>query len=120
MLSFLKNCQKKFNKYLVIEGIPKMTYLKLFPIGIMILTLAGCYNAAMMRVSGETRDTCQSESDCPADYICVFNISQDSVLGECVHENAYDPWANRQLEDFIKLKNKKKEEKQWKPIQQNK
>ena len=83
--------------------------LKLFHIGIMILALTGCYNAAMMRATGESRQTCQSESDCPADYTCVFNISQDSVLGECVDQNDYDPWANRQLEDIIKLKNKTKE-----------
>jgi len=95
-------------------------FLKLFHIGILVLALTGCYNAAMMRASGESRQTCQSESDCPADYICVFNISQDSVLGECVDQDAYDPWANRRLEDIIRLKNKKKEEKQWKPIQQNK
>ena len=88
--------------------------------GLIALSAIACYNAAMMRATGESRQACQSESDCPADYICVFNISKDSVLGECVHENAYDPWANRQLEDFIKLKNKKKEEEQWKPIQQNK
>jgi len=94
--------------------------LKVFNIGLLILVLTGCYNAAMMRATGESRQTCQSESDCPNDYICVFNISQDSVLGECVEQDAYDPWANRRLEDFIKLKNKKKEEKQWKPIQQNK
>ncbi len=89
-------------------------------IGLLVLSAAACYNAAMMRVSGESRDACQSESDCPADYICVFNISQDSVLGECVHQDSYDPWANRRLENIIKLKNKKKEKEQWKPIQQNK
>ena len=97
-----------------------MTYLKLFPIGLIIFALTGCYNAAMMRASGESRQTCQSESDCRADHMCVFNISQDSVLGECVHQDSYDPWANRRLENIIKLKNKKKDKKQWKPIQQNK
>ncbi len=88
--------------------------------GLIALSAIACYNAAMMRASGEARDTCQSESDCSADYICVFNISQDSVLGECVHQDAYDPWANRRLENIIKLKNKKKDKDQWKPIQQNK
>ena len=62
----------------------------------------------MMRVSGEARDTCQSDSNCAADHMCVFNISADSALGECVHRDNYDPWANRQLEDFIRLKNKEK------------
>ena len=100
-----------------IEGEIEMKSLLLV---LTTVAIAGCYNAAMMRVSGETRDTCQSESDCRADHICVFNISQDSVLGECVHQDSYDPWANRRLEDFIKLKNKKKEKEQWKPIQQNK
>ena len=97
--------------------------LKIMYISIMVLALSGCYNAAMMRVSGESREPCQADSDCPADYMCVFNTSPNSVLGECVSQNNYDPWANRRLEDFIKLKNKKKEgkdKKQWKPIQQNK
>ena len=75
---------------------------------LVALTTLGCYNAAMMRVSGEARDTCQSDSDCPADYMCVRNISANSTLGECVHQDNYDPWANRQLEDIIKLKDKKK------------
>ena len=88
--------------------------------GLIALSAIGCYNAAMMRATGESRQTCQSESDCPADYICVFNISQDSVLGECVDQDAYDPWANRRLEDIIRLKNKKKNKEKWKPIQQNK
>ena len=83
--------------------------IKIGLIGFITLGTISCYNAAMMRVSDEARDTCQAESDCPDDYICVFNISQDSVLGECVHQNAYDPWANRRLEDIIKLKNKHKE-----------
>lgn len=61
----------------------------------------------MMRVSGEARDTCQNDSDCATDYTCVRNISAVSTLGECVHLDNYDPWANRQLEDIIKLKNKK-------------
>jgi hypothetical protein len=99
-----------------------MVNLKLIPIGLMILALAGCYNAAMMRATDESRQACQSDSDCPADYMCVFNISTDSALGECVDNANYDPWANRQLEDFIKLKEKQKQKdkKEWKPIQQNK
>ena len=84
-----------------------MTKIKLIIIMVLLATTA-CYNAAMMRVSGETRDTCQSDSDCSADHMCVFNISADSALGECVHRDNYDPWANRQLEDFIRLKNKEK------------
>ena len=91
---------------------------------LLILTtvaIAGCYNAAMMRTSGESRQACQSDSDCPADYMCVFNISADSALGECVDNANYDPWKNRRLEDFIKLKEKqKKEKKEWKTLQQNK
>jgi len=82
--------------------------LKLLQVCILVLALTGCYNAAMMRVSGEARDTCQSDSDCLPDYMCVKNISADSTLGECVSNDNYDPWANRQLEDIIKLKNKKK------------
>ena len=98
-----------------------MTYLKLFPIGLIIIALTGCYNTAMMRASGESRQVCQSDSDCPADYMCVFNISADSTLGECVDNANYDPWKNRRLEDFIKLKEKqRKEEKEWKTLQQNK
>ena len=93
-----------------------MTYLKLFPIGLIIFALTGCYNAAMMRVSGQARDTCQSDSDCPPDYMCVRNISPNSTLGECVSVNNYDPWANRQLEDIIKLKDKKKEKVKEKKI----
>ena len=77
-------------------------------VGLIALSAIACYNAAMMRVSGEARDTCQSDSDCGADYMCVRNISADSTLGECVHADNYDPWANRRLEDIIKLKNKKK------------
>lgn len=104
------------------------TIIKLLkPIKFGLLTLIAisaiaCYNTAMMRVSGEARDTCQNDSDCSADYMCVRNISADSTLGECVHNDNYDPWANRQLEDIIKLKNKKnkKDKKPWKPIQQNK
>ena len=84
-------------------------FLKLFHIGLIVVALTGCYNAAMMRVSGEARDTCQADSDCPADYMCVRNISPDSVLGECVHMDNYDPWANRRLENIIKLENKPKE-----------
>ena len=89
---------------------------------LLALTTLGCYNAAMMRVSGEARDTCQSDSDCHADYMCVRNISPDSTLGECIHMDNYDPWANRRLENIIKLKNKnnKENEKQWKLIQQSK
>ena len=83
--------------------------LKVFNIGLLILVLTSCYNAAMMRVSGEARDTCQNDSDCAADYFCVRNISPNSTLGECVSNDNYDPWANRQLEDIIKLKNKTKE-----------
>ena len=48
------------------------------------------------------------ESDCAADYMCVRNISAVSTLGECVSMDDYDPWANRQLEDIIKLENKDK------------
>jgi len=40
--------------------------------------------------------------------MCVRNISANSTLGECVHTDNYDPWANRQLEDIIKLENKDK------------
>lgn len=82
-------------------------------IGVVALSAIACYNAAMMRVSGEARDTCQSDSDCHPDYMCVKNISADSTLGECVSTDDYDPWANRQLEDIIKLKNKEKGAKQW-------
>ena len=82
--------------------------LKQLHIGLLVVALAGCYNAAMMRVSGEARDTCQADSDCASDYMCVRNISADSTLGECVHSNNYDPWANRRLEDLIKLENKNK------------
>jgi len=85
--------------------------LKLLKSGlIMFIALGtiGCYNTAMMRVSGEARDTCQADSDCPSNYMCVRNISASSTLGECIDEDNYDPWANRQLEDIIKLKNKEK------------
>ena len=85
-----------------------MSYLKLIPIGLIIFALTGCYNAAMMRATGESRQACQSDSDCPSDFMCVFNISPNSALGECVSQNNYDPWANRRLEDFIKLKEKNK------------
>ena len=92
-----------------------------FLLVLLTIAIAGCYNAAMMRVSGESRDTCQNDSDCPADYMCVKNISADSTLGECISEDNYDPWANRRLEDFIKLKEKqKKDKKEWKTLQQNK
>ena len=96
--------------------------IKVGLIGFIVLGTVGCYNAAMMRVSGESRQACQSDSDCPADFMCVFNTTPNSVLGECVNQNNYDPWANRQLEDFIKLKEKQKQKdkKDWKPIQQNK
>ena len=77
-------------------------------IAITLLVTTACYNAAMMRVSGESRDTCQHDSDCPTDYMCVKNISAASALGECIHTDNYDPWANRQLEDIIKLENKDK------------
>ena len=84
-----------------------MTKIKL-TIAIALLATTACYNAAMMRISGEARDTCQSDSDCAADYMCVRNISAVSTLGECVSMDEYDPWANRQLEDIIKLENKDK------------
>ncbi len=86
-----------------------LSFLKLLKIGLVAIALTGCYNSAMMRVSGEARDTCQSDSDCHADYFCVKNISPNSTLGECVSNDNYDPWANRRLEDIIKLKNKTKE-----------
>ncbi len=86
-----------------------LKFLKLLQIGLLTIALTGCYNAAMMRVSGEARDTCQNDSDCAADYFCVRNISPNSTLGECVSDDNYDPWANRQLEDIIKLKNKTRE-----------
>ena len=96
--------------------------LKLLYVALIVIALTGCYNAAMMRASGESRQACQSDSDCPADFMCVFNISPNSALGECIEEGNYDPWANRQLEDFIKLKekNKKENEEKWKTLQQNK
>ena len=99
-----------------------MSYLKLFHIGLLTIALTGCYNAAMMRTTGESRQACQSDSDCPADQMCVYNVSPSSTLGECVDNSSYDPWKNRQLEDFIKLKEKKeeKDKKSWKPLQQNK
>ena len=87
-----------------------MSKIKLTLIAIALATTA-CYNTAMMRVSGEARDTCQADSDCPPDYMCVRNISPNSTLGECISEHNYDPWANRQLEDIIKLKNKDRENK---------
>jgi hypothetical protein len=82
--------------------------IKIGLIGFIALGAIGCYNTAMMRVSGETRGACQADSDCGPDYMCVRNISASSTLGECIHNDNYDPWANRQLEDIIKLKNKKK------------
>ena len=96
--------------------------LKLFHIGLLVVALSGCYNAAMMRATGESRQTCQADSDCPADQMCVFNVSPSSTLGECIDDANYDPWKNRQLEDFIKLKEKKEKEKnkQWKDLQQKK
>ena len=50
------------------------------------------------------------------------NISPSSAIGECVDNANYDPWRNRKLEDFIKLKEKgKKENKdEWKTLQQEK
>ena len=81
--------------------------LKFIGVSMFALALTGCYNAAMMRATGESRQTCQSDSDCPADYMCVFNISPSSTLGECVDDANYDPWRNRQLEDFNKIKDKK-------------
>jgi hypothetical protein len=77
-------------------------------IGLIAISAIACYNAAMMRVSGESRDTCQNDSDCAEEYMCVRNVSADSTLGECVHQDDYDPWANRRLDDIIKLKDKKK------------
>ena len=89
---------------------------------LIILMMAGCYNSAMMRATGEGRQTCQHDSDCPADQMCVHNISPSSALGECVDNRNYDPWKNRQLEDFIKLKEKGEKEKkdEWKTLQQEK
>jgi len=86
-----------------------LKFIKLIAIGLVVFALTGCYNSAMMRVTGESRTTCQSDSDCPGDFMCVFNISPNSTLGECVSQNSYDPWSNRRLEDFIKLKEKNKE-----------
>ncbi len=99
-----------------------MSYFKLIPIGLVAIALTSCYNSAMMRATGESRQACQADSDCPADQMCVFNISPSSTLGECVDNSNYDPWKNRQLEDFIKLKEKQKKEnkKEWKTLQQNK
>ena len=104
-----------------------MKLLKLFQVGLVLavfiaLTIAGCYNSAMMRATGESRQTCQADSDCPADQMCVFNVSASSALGECIDNSNYDPWKNRKLEDFIKLKEKKDkgENKQWKDLQQEK
>jgi len=85
--------------------------IKIGLMGLVALSAIGCYNAAMMRVSGESREACQNDSDCPAYHMCVRNISASSNLGECIHLDDYDPWANRQLEDIIKLKNKKKTKK---------
>lgn len=89
---------------------------------LIILMIAGCYNSAMMRATGESRKSCQADSDCNPDQMCVFNISPNSTLGECVDNTNYDPWKNRQLEDFNKLKNKdnKESKEEWKTLQQNK
>jgi hypothetical protein len=84
--------------------------IKIGLIGFIVLGAVGCYNAAMMRASGESRQTCQADSDCPADYLCVKNISSYSSLGECVSEDNYDPWVHGELEDIIKLENKSKKD----------
>ncbi len=107
-----------------------LNILKLVQVGLamfalvvlVMIAMTGCYNAAMMRATGESKQTCQSDSDCPSDFMCVFNITPSSALGECVNQNNYDPWANRQLEDFIKLKERQKKEdkEKWKTIQQDK
>ena len=99
-----------------------MKLLKLFHVGVVIVALSGCYNSAMMRATGESRQTCQHDSDCPADQMCVHNVSPNSALGECIDNASYDPWKNRKLEDFIKLKEKKDKEgkKEWKDLQQEK
>ena len=98
------------------------TILKLLKLAsivfLIILMMAGCYNSAMMRATGESRQTCQADSDCPADQMCVFNVSASSALGECIDDANYDPWKNRKLEDFIKKD--KGENKQWKDLQQEK
>jgi len=85
----------------------------------LTFTAAACYNAAMMRVSGESRDPCQNDSDCYEEYMCVKNITGDSVLGECIHYNHYDPWRHGRLEDIIKLKNKEKKEGQPEALNQD-
>ena len=80
-----------------------LNILKLFQVGLatfalvvlVMIAMTGCYNAAMMRASGESRQVCQSDSDCPADRMCVYNISPNSTLGECVDNANYDPWKNR-------------------------
>tara|TARA_R100000234_G_scaffold18469_1_gene10295 strand:+ start:540 stop:896 length:357 start_codon:yes stop_codon:yes gene_type:complete len=115
------NNKKKENEDHYRDTIIKL--LKLAGIAfLIILMMAGCYNSAMMRATGESRQTCQADSDCPADQMCVFNVSASSALGECIDDANYDPWKNRKLEDFIKLKEKKDkgENKQWKDLQQEK
>ena len=136
MLVYQKNGQKNIPRYLVIEENPNMIhydrksyeerknailkFLKIFQVGLVVIALTGCYNAAMMRTTGESRQACQSDSDCPADQMCVFNVSPSSTLGECVDNASYDPWKNRQLEDFNRIKNKKENKKKWKTLQQSK
>ena len=115
------NNKKKENEDHYRDTIIKL--LKLAGIAfLIILMMAGCYNSAMMRATGESRQTCQADSDCPADQMCVFNVSASSALGECIDDANYDPWKNRKLEDFIKLKEKKDkgENKQWKDLQHEK
>jgi len=75
---------------------------------IAVLAATACYSAATVKASGEAPDICHNDSDCPRNYICVKNVNITGPVGECIHRDSYNSWVDNQLEEALKLKNKKK------------
>ena len=76
---------------------------------VLLAATAFACHSATTHVRGEAM-ACESDSDCDVTQVCVRNVAPGSALGECIDEQNYDPWKNRQLPNIINLKNKEHQE----------
>jgi hypothetical protein len=45
--------------------------------------------------AGSGAGTCQSQSDCPSGYACIFNVGCDQLVGQCNNQTFYCPHTQR-------------------------
>ena len=82
---------------------------------ILLVTASFACYSSVTHVREETM-ACESDSDCDVTQVCVRNVAPGSALGECIDEQNYDPWKNRQLPNIINLKNKDNDKKVKKAV----